>query len=82
MNSPLQRFIQLIQQTFPEVTISPGWKVLFVPQFPNVTYTEAMMMEMFDAIRNVPQKITFPIHALMAKNGWPYISWLLSQSPR
>ncbi|KAL2097500.1 hypothetical protein ACEWY4_006707 [Coilia grayii] len=74
------RFIQLIQQTFPEVTISPGWKVLYLSLFPNNTYTQAMMTDMYDAIRHVPQKITFPIMAVMAKRGWPHISWLLSQS--
>ncbi|XP_041944157.1 protein FAM151A isoform X1 [Alosa sapidissima] len=76
------RFLQLIQQKFPEVTISPGWKVLYVPQFPNVTYTLPMMEKMYNAVLNVPQKITFPILAVMAKQGWPHISWLLSQSPR
>ena len=41
-----------------------------------------MVMEMYNVIQHVPQKITFPIMAVMAKKGWPHISWLLSQSSR
>ncbi|XP_031662772.1 protein FAM151A isoform X1 [Oncorhynchus kisutch] len=75
-------FLAMIQQSFPDVTISPGWAVLYLPQFPNVTYTQAMVEDMYAIIKNVPQTVTFPVHALMAKNGWPHISWLLSQSPK
>uniref|UniRef100_A0AAY4BZB5 Protein FAM151A n=1 Tax=Denticeps clupeoides TaxID=299321 RepID=A0AAY4BZB5_9TELE len=76
------RFLKVIQQKFPQVTISPGWKVLYIPIFPNVTYTHAMVEKMYKAIQQVPQKVTFPILALMARRGWPHISWLLSQSSR
>ncbi|KAI4894703.1 hypothetical protein NFI96_021144 [Prochilodus magdalenae] len=75
-------FLDLIQKKFPDVTISPGWKVLYISLFPNVTYTRAMVEEMYNAIKHVPQKITFPVLAVMAKNGWPHLSWLLSQSSR
>ncbi|XP_062337042.1 protein FAM151A [Osmerus eperlanus] len=75
-------FLSLVQQKFPEVTLSPGWAVLYVPQFPNVTYTQAMVEKMYDIIRLAPQPITFPIYVLMARSGWPHIAWLLSQSPR
>ncbi|XP_030630573.1 protein FAM151A [Chanos chanos] len=76
------RFFELIQQKFPDVTISPGWKVLYLPFVPNATYTESMVKEMYEAVRHMPQKITFPILAVMAKDGWPHISWLLSRSSR
>ncbi|XP_062843358.1 protein FAM151A [Trichomycterus rosablanca] len=76
------RFFDLIQTKFPDVTISPGWKVLYVPAFPGVTYTQAMVAEMYDMVRHLPQKITFPVLAVMAKKGWPHLSWLLSQSSR
>ncbi|KAK2901194.1 hypothetical protein Q8A67_009309 [Cirrhinus molitorella] len=75
-------FFELIQQKFPDVTISPGWKVLYLPIFPNVTYTRSMVEQMYSIVRHLPQKITFPAHALMAKSGWPHLSWLLSQSTR
>ncbi|XP_043114690.1 protein FAM151A [Puntigrus tetrazona] len=75
-------FFELIQLKFPDVTISPGWKVLYLSVFPNVTYTRSMVEEMYSIVRYLPQKITFPVHALMAKNGWPHLSWLLSQSSR
>ncbi|XP_010866024.1 protein FAM151A [Esox lucius] len=80
INGP--NFLALIQQKFPHVTISPGWAVLYLPLFPNVTYTQAMVKDMYTIVEKVPQKVTFPIHALMVKSGWPHISWLLSQSPR
>ncbi|XP_016379048.1 protein FAM151A [Sinocyclocheilus rhinocerous] len=75
-------FFEHIQLKFPDVTISPGWKVLYLSIFPNVTYTRSMVEEMYSIVRHLPQKITFPVHALMAKNGWPHLSWLLSQSSR
>ncbi|XP_056328893.1 protein FAM151A [Danio aesculapii] len=75
-------FFELIQLKFPDVTISPGWKVLYLSIFPNVTYTRSMVEQMYSTVRHLPQKITFPVHALMAKNGWPHLSWLLSQSSR
>ncbi|XP_051554381.1 protein FAM151A [Myxocyprinus asiaticus] len=75
-------FFGLIQSKFPDITISPGWKVLYLSIFPNVTYTRSMVEQMYSTIRHLPQKITFPVHALMAKNGWPHLSWLLSHSSR
>ncbi|KAF5888594.1 protein FAM, partial [Clarias magur] len=76
------QFFKLIQTKFPDVTISPGWKVLYLSPFPNVTYTQTMVMEMYDKVKHLPQKITFPVLAVMAKNAWPHLSWLLSQSSR
>ncbi|KAK2868223.1 hypothetical protein Q7C36_000094 [Tachysurus vachellii] len=76
------RFLELIQTKFPDVTISPGWKVLYLPPFPDVTYTKAMVMEMYTTVKHLPQRITFPVLAVMVRNGWPHLSWLLSQSSR
>ncbi|TRY87537.1 hypothetical protein DNTS_007092 [Danionella cerebrum] len=76
------QFFGLIQEKFPDVTISPGWKVLYLSIFPSVTYTRSMVEQMYSTVKHLPQKITFPVHALMAKNGWPHLSWLLSQSSR
>ncbi|XP_055058628.2 protein FAM151A [Misgurnus anguillicaudatus] len=75
-------FFGLIQTKFPDVTISPGWAVLYLSIFPNVSYTRSMVEQMYSTVRHLPQKITFPVHALMAKNGWPHLSWLLNQSSR
>ncbi|KAK3513028.1 hypothetical protein QTP70_000191 [Hemibagrus guttatus] len=41
-----------------------------------------MVMEMYDTVKHLPQRITFPVLAVMARNGWPHLSWLLSQSSR
>ncbi|KAL4608257.1 protein FAM151A [Arapaima gigas] len=76
------RFLELIQTKFPEATISPGWKVQYFSFAPNVTYTRAMVEEMYEIIQKVPQRITFPVLAVMVKRAWPHFSWLLSQSPR
>ncbi|KAM6948192.1 protein FAM151A [Aplochiton taeniatus] len=75
-------FLRLVNQRFPAVTLSPGWKVLYVPQFPSVTYTRRMMEEMYQVIRDVPQSVTFPVLAPMMRGAWQHFSWLLSQSPR
>ncbi|KAI1883105.1 hypothetical protein AGOR_G00241810 [Albula goreensis] len=73
-------FLELIQNKFPEATISPGWKVLYLPFTQG--YTQAMVEEMYQLIQHVPQRVTFPVLAVMAKQSWPHFSWLLSQSSR
>ncbi|KAK1165217.1 protein FAM151A-like isoform X1 [Acipenser oxyrinchus oxyrinchus] len=74
-------FLNLIQEKFPNATISPGWKVLYVSLLPNKTYTRAMVKDMYKLLKNVTQKVTFPIRAVMGKNAWPHFKWLLEQSP-
>ncbi|KAF0047493.1 hypothetical protein F2P81_001126 [Scophthalmus maximus] len=76
------RFLQLIQEKFSDVTLSPGWKVAYGPPLFNGTYTRLMVEDMYNMIKDVPQKVTFPVHALLVRSGWQHISWLLSQSPR
>ncbi|XP_041133283.1 protein FAM151A-like [Polyodon spathula] len=75
-------FLNLIQEKFPNAIISPGWKVLYVSLLPNETYTRAMVEDMYELLKNVTQKVTFPIQAVMGKNAWPHLKWLLEQSPR
>ncbi|KAL7386169.1 hypothetical protein ABVT39_004784 [Epinephelus coioides] len=76
------RFLQLIQEKFPDVTLSPGWRVGYFPPHNVETYTRSMVEEMYNMIKDVPQKVTFPVHALLVRSGWQHISWILSQSPR
>ncbi|XP_074545685.1 protein FAM151A [Halichoeres trimaculatus] len=76
------RFLELIQQKFPDVTLSPGWMVAYAPPLFTNTYTRPMIEDMYGMIKDVPQQVTFPVHALLVKSGWQHISWLLSQSPR
>ncbi|KAJ8270895.1 hypothetical protein GJAV_G00120480 [Gymnothorax javanicus] len=73
-------FLGLIQSKFPEATISPGWKVLYIPWTPS--YTRAMVEEMYSLVRDLPQRVTFPVLAVIVKQAWPHLSWLLSQSSR
>ncbi|XP_039672863.1 protein FAM151A isoform X2 [Perca fluviatilis] len=76
------RFLQLIQEKFPDATLSPGWKVAYSPPLFTATYTRAMVEDMYAMVKDVPQKVTFPVHALLVRSGWQHLSWLLSQSPR
>lgn len=80
--SVLCRFLALVQEKYPDVTISPGFTTLYVPQLPNSTYTQAMVKKMQELVGALPQRITFPIRAIMARAAWPHLSWLLGQSER
>lgn len=75
-------FLRLVKEKFPKVTISPGWQTLYVPQLPNQSYTLEMIKEMYDLIKDLPQRITFPVRAVMVKSAWPYFRWLLQKSDR
>ncbi|XP_059199917.1 protein FAM151A [Centropristis striata] len=76
------RFLQLIEEKFPDATLSPGWMVAYGPPLFIETYSRAMVEDMYNMIKDVPQKVTFPVHALLVRRAWQHISWLLSQSPR
>lgn len=78
----LLRFLTLIQEKFPNCTLSPGWTTLYLSHFPNKTYTQSMVEEMHSLVGNLPQQITFPVRAVMVKPAWTHLSWLLSQSQR
>lgn len=80
--SVLCRFLALVQEKYPKATISPGFTTLYVPQLPNSTYTQAMVEKMQELVGALPQKVTFPVRAVMTRAAWPHFSWLLSQSER
>uniref|UniRef100_A0A7M4ECC8 Protein FAM151A n=1 Tax=Crocodylus porosus TaxID=8502 RepID=A0A7M4ECC8_CROPO len=75
-------FLSLVQEKYPNCTLSPGWTTLYSPLFPNQTYTRAMIQKMHDLIRDLPQRVTFPVRAVMVRLAWPHFSWLLNQSER
>lgn len=76
------RFLQLTQEKFWDSTLSPGWKAAYIPPLLVGTYTRKMVEEMYNAIKDVPQRVTFPVHAMMVRSGWQHISWILSQSSK
>ncbi|XP_051809496.1 protein FAM151A isoform X2 [Acanthochromis polyacanthus] len=76
------RFLQLVQEKFPDATLSPGWMVSYAPPLFTSSYTRAMVEDMYGLVKDCPQKVTFPVHALLVRAGWQHLSWLLSQSPR
>ncbi|XP_077005668.1 protein FAM151A [Tamandua tetradactyla] len=76
------RFLGLIQEKYPKVTLSPGWTTLYVPSAQTNAYTRAMVEKMQGLVRALPQKVTFPVRASMVRPAWPHFSWLLDQSER
>lgn len=78
----LCRFLALVQEKYPEATLSPGWTTLYLPLFPNSTYTRAMVEKMQGLVGALPQRVTFPVRAVMVRAAWPHFSWLLGQSDR
>uniref|UniRef100_A0A8B9W9V3 Protein FAM151A n=1 Tax=Bos mutus grunniens TaxID=30521 RepID=A0A8B9W9V3_BOSMU len=76
------QFLALVQEKYPEATLSPGWTTLYLPLFPDGTYTRAMVEKMQELVGAVPQKVTFPVRAVMVRAAWPHFSWLLGQSDR
>lgn len=82
MSLTLCRFLALVQEKYPEATLSPGWTTLYLPLFPSSTYTRAMIEKMQALVGAVPQRVTFPVRAVMVRAAWPQFSWLLGQSDR
>ncbi|XP_003793196.1 protein FAM151A [Otolemur garnettii] len=76
------QFLALVQEKYPEATLSPGWTTLYVPLFPNRTYTRDMVEKMQELVGTLPQRVTFPVRAVMVRAAWPHFSWLLGQSER
>ncbi|XP_067893646.1 protein FAM151A [Heterodontus francisci] len=76
------RFLALIQLRFPNVILSPGWMSLYLPLIATKPYTQKMVEEMYGLVKGLPQRVTFPVRAVLLKQAWPHFSWLLSQSPR
>uniref|UniRef100_S4R6E2 Protein FAM151A n=1 Tax=Petromyzon marinus TaxID=7757 RepID=S4R6E2_PETMA len=76
-------FLSLITKHFPNVTLSPGWLVAFVPALGlNETYTAAMVREMHGLVAALPQRVTFPVRAPLLRRAWTHFRWLLDQSDR
>ena len=41
-----------------------------------------MVEKMQELVGALPQRVTFPVLAVMARAAWPHFSWLLAQSDR
>ncbi|XP_048207350.1 protein FAM151A isoform X1 [Perognathus longimembris pacificus] len=74
------QFLALVQEKYPKTTLSLGWTTLYVS--PNNTYTQAMVEKMQALLGDQPQRVTFPLRAVMVRAAWPHFSWLLGQSDR
>ncbi|KAG9471812.1 hypothetical protein GDO78_022665 [Eleutherodactylus coqui] len=77
------RFLKLIQDRFPNITISPGWVTLYLPSvISNRTYSREMVERMYNLVKDLPQRITFPARAVLTRSAWENFYWLLRQSDR
>ncbi|CAH2311216.1 FAM151A [Pelobates cultripes] len=77
------QFLGLIQTKFPDVTISPGWVTLYLPPIlSNRTYSWEMIQEMYNLVKSLPQRVTFPARAVLTRSAWQHFHWLLQQSER
>nr|XP_020832554.1 protein FAM151A isoform X2 [Phascolarctos cinereus] len=76
------QFLSLVQEKYPDATLSVGWTTLYSSFTPNSTYTQDMIEKMHSLVEALPQKVTFPVRAVMARAAWSHFSWLLSQSDR
>ncbi|XP_005398582.1 PREDICTED: protein FAM151A [Chinchilla lanigera] len=76
------QFLALVQEKYPRTTLSVGWTTLYAPPLFTSPYTQAMLEEMQALVEAVPQKVTFPVRAVMVRAAWPHFSWLLDQSDR
>ncbi|XP_069837792.1 protein FAM151A [Dendropsophus ebraccatus] len=77
------QFLDLIQKRFPDITISPGWVTLYLPPIiSNKTYSREMVEKMYNLVKDLPQRITFPARAVLTWSAWEHFYWLLKQSDR
>ncbi|XP_004874688.1 protein FAM151A [Heterocephalus glaber] len=87
-NSPISipvnatQFLALVQEKYPRTTLSVGWTTRYLAPLHTRPYTKAMLEEMHALVGAVPQKVTFPVRAVMVRGAWPHFSWLLDQSER
>ncbi|XP_068948847.1 protein FAM151A-like isoform X2 [Petaurus breviceps papuanus] len=82
----------LRKQTENERIQRPVWINADILDGPNVplpvavnatqTYTQDMIEKMHKLVVALPQKVTFPVRAVMARAAWSHFRWLLSQSDR
>ncbi|XP_023418319.1 protein FAM151A [Cavia porcellus] len=76
------QFLALVQEKYPRTTLSVGWTTLYAAPLLTGPYTRAMLEEMQALVGTMPQKVTFPVRAVMVRRAWPHFSWLLDQSDR
>ncbi|XP_077132773.1 protein FAM151A [Ranitomeya variabilis] len=77
------QFLKLIQERYPDITISPGWITLYLPPIiSNRTYSKEMIEKMYNLVKDLPQRITFPARAVLTRSAWQNFYWLLKQSDR
>uniref|UniRef100_A0A8C3FB16 Protein FAM151A n=1 Tax=Chrysemys picta bellii TaxID=8478 RepID=A0A8C3FB16_CHRPI len=69
-------FLSLIQEKYPNCTLSLGWTTLYSFLFPNKTYTQKMIQKMHSIVGTLPQRVTFPVRAVMVRLACSTLSLL------
>ena len=71
---------ELVEEYFPECTLSIGWTTGWDNDDTDEVYTMEMMVEMHAYASQLQQPITYPVRASMAYGAWDELLWLLDQS--
>ena len=72
--------LKIIDETFPECTLSIGWTTGWTNTEADLGYSMDMMREMNDLAKPLRQPVNFPIRAAAVKPSWNELDWLLRQS--
>ncbi|XP_064639693.1 protein FAM151A-like isoform X2 [Lineus longissimus] len=73
-------FLKYCEEYFPMATLSIGWTTGWSNSDSDQVYTQAMIDEMLELIKDVEQPVTFPVRAAMVKKSWPILKNLVEKS--
>ncbi|XP_073511128.1 protein FAM151B isoform X1 [Phyllobates terribilis] len=75
-------FCKTVTSFFPDVTLSLGWTTSWYPDRRNEGYSWEMVREMEKICKGLSQPVTFPVRAVLVRQSWPQLQWLLQTSDR
>ena len=70
-------FLGVVNELWPDMTLSLGWTTgcCLLP------FTRAMMEDMWEIVKDIPQPVTLPARAALFKRSWLEFKWLLLKDP-
>ena len=71
----LFRFMKFVNDIYPQVTLSLGWKTECCDEL----YTHAQMEAMWEICKGIKQPVTLPARAALFWPSWEQFRWLLQQ---
>ncbi|CAJ0942025.1 unnamed protein product [Ranitomeya imitator] len=75
-------FLKTVTSFFPDFTLSLGWTTVWYPDRRNEGYSWEMVREMEKICKGLSQPVTFPVRAVLVRQSWPQLQWLLQTSDR